>query len=461
MRRLEDLASPEAAGLRIELAFDALYGLDLTLSRSLAAEALAAAEQTPDAGLAATAGALLALAGAAAGVVAEAEPQLDAALARVEALAPEQLARRLEALWYLAWAETFLERYEAAVAHSRQALEISRSTGQERLVVPLMLAAVFPLQMLGRMGESSEIAAGAVEAARLGGNPHFLLWALWEYAADAAYRGDLGEARVAARESAELAHGVDANVLWECEPGWVVGGVMSWDGQPEQGMALMLEAFGGPELPKVVSPERCIAFEDLVEASLVLGDTAGAEAYASASERHAAKLGKPHSAALARRARATVLLARGDAGAAVALARESIAEAERAHAPVEVERGRALLGRALAAAGERDAAVDELRTAEANLGAYGAGLHRDRAARALRELGERVRRAAPEHVPGPAALTKRERQVAQLVASGATNREIADALVLSVKTVETHIAHIFAKLDVRSRTALAAVMMRS
>ena len=71
-----------------------------------------------------------------------------------------------------------------------------------------------------------------------------------------------------------------------------------------------------------------------------------------------------------------------------------------------------------------------------------------------------MRRQAPEHTPGPEALTNRERQVAQLVASGATNRQIADTLVLSVKTVETHIAHIFAKLDVRSRTALAAQMNR-
>src|SRR5215217_1191934 len=179
VRRLVDVDSPDAVGLRIELAFDALYGLDLELSRSLAAEALAAAERTPDGALAATAGALLALGGGAAGVVAEAEPQLDAALALVEALEPEQLAHRLEALWYLAWAETFLERYESAVAHSHQALELSRSTGQERLVVPLMLAAVFPLQMLGRMREASEIALAAVEAARLSGNPHFLLWALW------------------------------------------------------------------------------------------------------------------------------------------------------------------------------------------------------------------------------------------------------------------------------------------
>src|SRR5215218_4090512 len=123
VRRIEHVDSAEALALRIELAFDALYGLDLATSRTLAAEALAAAEASSDSGLAATAGALLALAGAAAGVVAEAEPQLDAALARVEALEPAQLARRLEALWYLAWAETFLERYEGALAHTRQALE--------------------------------------------------------------------------------------------------------------------------------------------------------------------------------------------------------------------------------------------------------------------------------------------------------------------------------------------------
>jgi DNA-binding NarL/FixJ family response regulator len=83
--------------------------------------------------------------------------------------------------------------------------------------------------------------------------------------------------------------------------------------------------------------------------------------------------------------------------------------------------------------------------------------------RELRELGERVRRPARGADPaaaGTESLTRREREVAELVASGATNREIADALVLSVKTVETHIAHIFAKLDVRSRAALTATLMR-
>ena len=128
---------------------------------------------------------------------------------------------------------------------------------------------------------------------------------------------------------------------------------------------------------------------------------AGAEGYATAAERHAAALGKPYSCALALRARAAVQLARGDAEAAIARARESIAEAERARAPLEAERGREMLGRAPAAAGEREAAVRELRAAEAKLAAYGAGLYRDRAARALRELGERVRRGrGPWSGPG-------------------------------------------------------------
>ncbi len=52
-------------------------------------------------------------------------------------------------------------------------------------------------------------------------------------------------------------------------------------------------------------------------------------------------------------------------------------------------------------------------------------------------------------------LSPRERDVAQLVAAGSSNREIADALVVSVKTVETHIQHIFRKLNVKARSEVA------
>lgn len=56
---------------------------------------------------------------------------------------------------------------------------------------------------------------------------------------------------------------------------------------------------------------------------------------------------------------------------------------------------------------------------------------------------------------GPAPLSPAERQVAELVAEGLTNREVAGRLHVSVKTVETHVARCFTKLDVRNRTALA------
>jgi non-specific serine/threonine protein kinase len=55
-------------------------------------------------------------------------------------------------------------------------------------------------------------------------------------------------------------------------------------------------------------------------------------------------------------------------------------------------------------------------------------------------------------------LTLREREVATLVAQGLTNREIADQLVLSVRTVETHVDRILGKLNLHTRTQLAARM---
>jgi DNA-binding NarL/FixJ family response regulator len=69
---------------------------------------------------------------------------------------------------------------------------------------------------------------------------------------------------------------------------------------------------------------------------------------------------------------------------------------------------------------------------------------------------------SPHNVPPTLdALTDRERQVAGLVATGITNREIAARLVLSEKTIERHLSRIFAKLEIPSRAALAAAVERA
>jgi DNA-binding NarL/FixJ family response regulator len=75
--------------------------------------------------------------------------------------------------------------------------------------------------------------------------------------------------------------------------------------------------------------------------------------------------------------------------------------------------------------------------------------------RELRGLGRRVRRRATAAGAPPGPLTAREREIAGLVAAGRTNREVAEQLVLSAKTVEAHLRNIYAKLGIRSRVELA------
>ena len=109
------------------------------------------------------------------------------------------------------------------------------------------------------------------------------------------------------------------------------------------------------------------------------------------------------------------------------------------------------LGLALASAGD-PIAVTELQRVAAEAATRGAGTVDELAARALRSLGVRTWRRGK----AGRALTKREEEVARMVAEGGTNREIASALFLAPKTVERHVSNVLRKLGVRNRTELAA-----
>lgn len=65
----------------------------------------------------------------------------------------------------------------------------------------------------------------------------------------------------------------------------------------------------------------------------------------------------------------------------------------------------------------------------------------------------------PSAAPAP-RLTRREREVAAMVATARSNREIAAELYVNTKTIEFHLANLFTKLGVRNRTALAAWWLR-
>jgi DNA-binding CsgD family transcriptional regulator len=59
---------------------------------------------------------------------------------------------------------------------------------------------------------------------------------------------------------------------------------------------------------------------------------------------------------------------------------------------------------------------------------------------------------------GPESLTPSEHRVARMAATGMANREIAQALFVTVKTVETHLGHVYAKLDICSRKELPSAI---
>ncbi|MFH8404326.1 LuxR C-terminal-related transcriptional regulator [Streptomyces sp. NPDC018019] len=70
----------------------------------------------------------------------------------------------------------------------------------------------------------------------------------------------------------------------------------------------------------------------------------------------------------------------------------------------------------------------------------------------------RVRALSARHAPVPGALTRREHEVAELVAAGLSNREIAERLVISKRTVDAHVEHIFAKLGYSSRAQVKTLL---
>jgi DNA-binding CsgD family transcriptional regulator len=125
-----------------------------------------------------------------------------------------------------------------------------------------------------------------------------------------------------------------------------------------------------------------------------------------------------------------------------------------AGSPSALERVHALvdLGTACRQAGLQAAAQPPLREGLQLADGMGAAPLIEAARRELRALGLRPRRSA---VNGPASLTPTERRVAELAASGLTNRQTAEALFVTVKTVETHLARVYQKLGITARTELA------
>jgi DNA-binding CsgD family transcriptional regulator len=222
--------------------------------------------------------------------------------------------------------------------------------------------------------------------------------------------------------------------------------------EPQPGLALLRAAQGNTDaalvalrraLGETSAPSgRARLLPALAEISLAAGDLDTARGACTELAEIAAAYGSPMLDAIAAHSRGALELAGGDAEAALPSLRRAAHTWQQLDAPYEVARTRALIARACRALGDGDTARME----------------QDAARDTLARLGAAPDLARLDAVDAPErhGLTARELEVLRLVASGASNKAIAAALVLSEKTVERHLSNIFAKLGVSSRAAATA-----
>ncbi|HEX5029091.1 MAG TPA: response regulator transcription factor [Gaiellaceae bacterium] len=192
----------------------------------------------------------------------------------------------------------------------------------------------------------------------------------------------------------------------------------------------------------------------LVEARLLEGHHDGASAAASALERIAEERPRERVEALAIAARGRIALAEGREDAADLLL-EAVNRFAELGSRLDAARMRLELAHALAGSSP-EVAIDAARHARTELEALGAVRDADAAAALMRSLGAKGR-------SGPRAaglLTRRETEILRLLADGLSNREIAERLFISPKTVEHHLSRIYGKLGMSTRAEAAAYAAR-
>jgi DNA-binding CsgD family transcriptional regulator len=308
------------------------------------------------------------------------------------------------ALWYLAVVELRTANYALADRHAQQARRLNGVYAREDTASPTGL---FPVTLA------------------------------------ALHLGDLDRARALAEEACRLAelHSVRLH-----GPLTLLGMVELWSGNPAAAVERFREAEEITDAADGAEPTMQLWRAEQIEALLALGLVDEAVVRLDAWEASARRLERDWALAHTTRCRGLVAAAGGDVETALQLLTDAVELHERVGDPFG--RARALLALGVIrrrARQKRPAreAIELARDAFAELGADGW------AQRARDELGAIGGRTRAE------GLTPAEQRVADLVANGRTNAEVAAALFLSERTVASHLTHVYAKLGVRSRTELA------
>ncbi len=424
---------------------------------------------------------------------------LDAHLAPGVAARSAALRRRVEGdagasrevLAVAAWAAAFgNEPAEAGVELARRALRASPRRIPEPGDLPStwFSLATIVLVWAERYAEAGELLNAAVGEYRAAGAGHNLATALTYRAWLALRRGDLRGAEVDARTGVEAAD-LPLPLLYRLIASSILVGALVERGDTEAAAAVMATVDGWTEAPAVGAAALRLARARLraaqgrmaealadftavgevadrsgarspsilpwrsgaAEAQLMLGDREAALALAEDDLALARVFGTPRALGVALR---TAGLATGGRRGEELL-REAVDLLAQSESPVEYVRAEADLGAHLRRANRRAEARDHLRAALDGAHRAGAGAIAAHAETELRATGARPRRVT---LSGLDALTASERRVADLAREGLTNREIAQALFVTARTVEGHLTQVFRKLGVSARRDLSEAL---
>jgi tetratricopeptide (TPR) repeat protein len=320
------------------------------------------------------------------------------AAALVDGLSDEELSLRPDAPAWLAAAELYLDLYPEADTHASRALTLARAKGRgDPFGSYQLLPRVWYVR--GKLAEAAELLDGAIEAGRLLGTPPALAGNLFNRSVVALAAGDVDMALTTAEEAVERTRELDAGFV----TAWAavrLAEVLVETGQPDRAVELLLDRAGGEELALIPGNWRAYGLEVLTRCLLALDRRRDAERAAGIAELVAEAVQLPLAKAWADRAAGAVALHAGDTATSIERALASAEAAQEVGAPVEASLSRTLAGRALAAAGQGDRAVEELQRAAATLDACGAFRYRASAARERGKLGHRPHRRSRPGGPG-------------------------------------------------------------
>jgi DNA-binding CsgD family transcriptional regulator len=270
----------------------------------------------------------------------------------------------------------------------------------------------------------------------------------WARALVAAHLGR-AEARSDAQVALESAEAI-GDGLGQIRARAVLGFLELSSGNPKAAVEFLRPL---PQLTSTVSPSEFRFLANLIEALIAMGDGEGAEALLVPFERGTCLRDTPWTRACSRRCRGLLLAARGDLAGALAALEDALVEHEGMAMPFERARSLLALGQVQRRAKRKGAARATLHEALAIFERLGTPLWADKARAELARIGGRR--------PAGIELTETERRIADLVADGKSNKEIAAALFVTVNTVEGHLSHAYAKVSVHSRGELVHRLRRA